>query len=101
LRSLRPFLGRANITGHTVQAIINTMSFYLRDLQADEHILGYKVDFRRSQNSPEEIRLGHITVAFAAEEPPVLRRITVQSSRYRPAIDAMVAQLERQLNIAA
>jgi phage tail sheath protein FI len=101
LRSLRPFLGRANITGHTVQAIINTMGFYLRDLQADEHILGYKVDFRRSQNSPEEIRLGHITVAFAAEEPPVLRRITVQSSRYRPAIDAMVAQLERQLNIAA
>ena len=101
LRALRIYLGRFNITGHTVQAVINTMGFFLRDLQADEHILGYKVNFKGSQNSAEEIRLGHITVGFAAEEPPVLRRIRVQSARYRPAIDAMVAQLERQLNIAA
>lgn len=101
LRALRTYLGRFNITGHTVQAIINTMGFFLRDLQANEHILGYKVNFKGSQNSAEQIRLGNLTVAFAAEEPPVLRKITTLSSRYRPAIDAMVATLERQLNLAA
>ena len=37
---------------------------------------------------------------FRAEEPPVLRKITLDSARYRPAIDAMVAALEQQLNIA-
>jgi uncharacterized protein len=101
IRVLRLFLGRFNITGHTVQAILNTMGFFLRDLQADEHILGFKVNFKGSQNSAEEIRLGHLTIGFAAEEPPPLRLITTESARYRPAIDAMVSQLERQLNIAA
>lgn len=100
IRALRSYLGRFNITGHTVQALLNTMGFFLRDLQADEHILGYKVNFRGSQNSAEEIRLGHLTIGFAAEEPPVLRLITTESARYRPAIDAMVLQLERQLNVA-
>jgi phage tail sheath protein FI len=100
LRALRFFLGRFNITGHTIQAIINTMGFFLRDLQADEHILGYRVNFKAASNSPEKIRQGKLTVGFAAEEPPVLRHIIVESARYRPAIDAMVAQLEAQLNLA-
>ncbi|WP_065755192.1 hypothetical protein [Bradyrhizobium paxllaeri] len=101
LRALRTYLGRFNISGHTVQAIVNTMNFFLRDLQAQDHILGYKVDFKGSYNSAEQIRLGHLTVGFAAEEPPVLRKITTLSARYRPAIDAMVSQLEQQLNLAA
>jgi phage tail sheath protein FI len=99
LRTYRTFLGRFNITGHTVQALLNTLRYFLRDLKADEHILGYTVSFNPDSNSPEEIRLGHLAVAFAAEEPPVLKRITVESSRYRPAIEAMVAQLEAQLNL--
>jgi len=100
LRTYRDFLGRWNIVGHTIQALLNTLGFFLRDLKADEHILGYRVNFNPDSNSPEKIRLGHLTVAFAAEEPPVLRRITVESSRYRPAIEAMVAQLESQLNLS-
>jgi hypothetical protein len=101
LRALRVYLGRQNITGHTVQAIINTIKFFLRDLQALDQILGFKVEFKGSYNSAEQIRLGHLTVAFAAEEPPVLRKITTLSARYRPAIDAMVQNLERTLNLAA
>src|SRR5262245_8451 len=101
LRSLRVYLGRANITGHTIQAILNTVGGFLRELQADEQILGYRMDFRQNVNSPEQIRLGHLTIGFKAEEPPVLKRISVESARYRPAIDAMVASLERQLSIAA
>ena len=101
LRSLRWFLGRYNIIGHTVQAIVQTMEFFLRDLQADQHILGYKVTFRSEGNSPEQIRLGHLTVGFKAEEPPVLKHLTIESSRYREAIDAMVADLATQLNLAA
>jgi phage tail sheath protein FI len=100
LRALRFFLGRYNIIGHTVQAILNTMQFFLRDLHADQHILGYKVNFRTEGNSPEQIRLGHLTVGFQAEEPPVLKHLTIESSRYREAIDAMVADLASQLNLA-
>jgi phage tail sheath protein FI len=101
LRALRYFLGRYNIIGHTVQAILNTMRFFLRDLQADQHILGYQVNFRTEGNSPEQIRLGHLTVGFKAEEPPVLKHITIESSRYREAIDSMVADLATQLNLAS
>ena len=53
--------------------------------------------YQGNLNSAEEIRLGHLTVSFAAEEPPVLKRITTMSARYKPAIDAMVAQLAEQL----
>jgi len=100
LRSLRYFLGRYNIIGHTVQAILNTMRFFLRDLHADQHILGYSVNFRTEGNTPEQIRLGKLTVGFKAEEPPVLKHITIESSRYREAIDAMVGDLASQLNLA-
>lgn len=100
LKTLRYFLGRYNIIGHTVQAILNTMQFFLRDLHADNHILGYKVNFRTEGNSPEQIRMGHLTVGFQAEEPPVLKHLTIESARYREAIDAMVSDLATQLNLA-
>jgi phage tail sheath protein FI len=100
LRALRWYLGRYNIVGHTVQAILNTMNFFLRDLQADNHILGYDVNFQTEGNSPEQIRLGHLTVGFKCEEPPVLKHLTIESARYREAIDAMVADLTTQLNLA-
>jgi len=101
LRALRYFLGRYNIIGHTVQAILNTMNYFLRDLHADQHILGYKVNFRTAGNSPEQIRLGHLTVGFAAEEPPVLKHLTIESARYRQAVDAMVSDLASQLNLSS
>lgn len=41
LRTLRFYLGRFNITGQTVQAVLNTIGFALRDLKADGDILGY------------------------------------------------------------
>ena len=99
IRSLRVYLGRFNITRPTIQAILNTMTSGLIDLQADQHILGFRVNFAGSKNSASEIRLGHLTVNFLAEEPPVLRRITIDSGRYAPAIDAMVSALEAQLNM--
>ena len=55
-----------------------------------EVLLGKRVTFRGNLNSAEEIRQGHLTIGFAAEEPTVLRRITTMSARYRPAIDSMV-----------
>jgi len=100
LRALRWYLGRYNIIGHTIHAILNTMKFFLRDLQADQHILGYQVNFKTEGNSPEQIRLGKLTVGFKAEEPPVLKHLTIESSRYREAIDAMVADLASQLNLS-
>jgi len=99
IKALRFFLGRYNIVGHTIVAILQTMRYFLRDLHADQHILGYRVTFRTEGNSAEQIRLGHLTVGFKAEEPPVLRLLIIESARYRDAIDAMIADVAAQLNL--
>ena len=99
--ALRTYLGRSNIDRQTVVNVIATMRSFLSILKAQMHIIGYTCDFQGAQNSAEEIRLGHLTVSFAAEEPPPLVRITTMSARYRPAIDIMVMELERQLNLQA
>lgn len=93
LKRWRTRLGKSNINIQTVDDVQNDAKFWLRDLKADEHILGYRVGFEASKNSPETIRLGRIRVFFAAEEPPVLRRIDVDSRRYRPALDALIDEL--------
>lgn len=98
--ALRTYLGRQNIDRQTIVNILTTIQSFLNTLTARQQILGARVDFKGSLNSAEEIRLGHLTVGFSAEEPPVLRRITTMSARYRPAIDSMVASLEAQLNLS-
>lgn len=97
IRALRYYLGRFNITGQTVQVVINEMRQVLSYLKARDNLIGYKIGFSGSLNSTDEIRKGNITISFAAEEPSVLRKITSQGSRYRPAVDALIAQLEAQL----
>ena len=98
LRTLRFYLGRFNLTGQTIQAVLNTMGFAMRDLKADGDILGYEVKFTRAQNSAEELRQGRFTVNFAAEEAPVLRYLGIQSARYRPALDALLDDLLAQVD---
>ena len=97
--ALRTYLGRSNITRQTVRNVLATVDHFLSSLVAMDVLLGKQVTFRGNMNSAEEIRLGHLTIGFAAEEPTVLRRITTMSARYRPAIDSMVSQLEQELNI--
>lgn len=99
IRTLRYYLGRFNITSQTIQSVLNTMEFALRDLKAGQHILGYKVGFTKDQNSPENLRLGKFAIRFAAEEPPVLRHIVMESARYRPALETMLDELLTQLEI--
>ncbi len=101
IKTLRFYLGKFNITGHTITAVLNTMKFALRDLQAQGDILGFKVGFARDKNSPEQLRLGRFTVSFAAEEPAPLRHLTVESARYRPALDLLLDDLLAQLDANA
>lgn len=100
LQTLRFYLGRYNITYQTIDAIRQTMVNALEGLKAFQHILGYKVDFRGEHNSADELRLGHVKIQFAAEEPPVLRKLTIRSLRYRPALDDLVANIVQQLETA-
>lgn len=93
MAAVRTYLGRFNITRQTVESVLNTIKLGLDDLQAEGAILGHRVTFRASDNSPEDLRAGSITVLFEAEEAPVLRRITLKSARYRPALDALIADL--------
>lgn len=98
LRTLRFYLGRFNITGQTIEAVTNTMKSALRDLQAEGDILGFRVYFERDLNSPENLRAGRFVVNFDAEEAPVLRHLGVRSSRYRPALDALLNDLVATIN---
>jgi hypothetical protein len=96
--ALRTYLGVDNIDRQTVTAVIGTMESFLAQLTALQQILGFSVNFQGSLNTAAEIRLGHVTVSYAAEPPPVLRLITVMASRYAPAIDTLVSQLATELN---
>lgn len=101
MASVKFYLGRFNITRQTVEAILNSVKTILDGLVADGAILGHRVSFRESDNSPEDLRAGQITVLFEAEEAPVLRRITLRSARYRPALEALIADLAAQSGAAA
>jgi hypothetical protein len=98
---LRTYLGRSNIDRQTITNVITTINGFLFTLKARQQIIDGKASFNGSFNTADQIRLGHLTVGFAAEEAPVLKLITTMSARYKPAIDQMVAQLEQQLNISA
>lgn len=101
LRTFRYYLGRFNISGQTIEAILQSGRSMLRDLQAQGAILGFDFNFLRDQNSPDNLRLGRFKLSFAAEEAPVLRFLGVSSARYRPALDALLDDLVAQLDIAA
>jgi len=96
--ALRTYLGRSNIDRQTITNVYTTIKDFLGTLKARQQIIDFKVDFLGSQNTADQIRLGHLTVQFEAEEPPVLKVITTMSARYKPAIDTMVAELAQQLN---
>lgn len=96
MRATRYYLGKYNINGHTIQAVINTAKFWLRDLAADDHILGYDVGFEPNKNSPENLRLGRFRYFFKAEEAPVLKRVDADSMRHREALTEMLEELLEQ-----
>lgn len=93
----RQFLGR-RITADIVEAWLNSLRFMLRDHKADDDILGYDVQFRPDRNSPEQIRLGHLTVNLAIEPAPAFKRADHEVRRYRPAVEGLVAEIVARLN---
>lgn len=102
LRTLKFYLGKFNLTGQTIQAVLNTMNSILRDLKAEGCILDYKpTTFERDQNSPEELRKGRFKLLFQAEEAPVFRYLGLRSARYRPALDTLLDDLLAQMDTAA
>ena len=96
-KTVRYYLGRYNITEQVVQTIINTMDGYLSRLRADRDILDFRISFDEDQNTPEELRLGFITIGFQAEEPPPLRKVTMKSRRYREALTELVTTISETL----
>lgn len=99
MKITRQFLGK-KITGDLVEAWLNSMRFVLRDHQADDDILGYKVDFRADKNSPEQIRLGHLTVNLGIEPAPAFKVANHEVRRYRPAVEGLVADIIARLAAA-
>jgi phage tail sheath protein FI len=101
MRMVRSMLGRNNIDAQSVVALVTSIRLLLRDFKADGHILGYSAEFHGSDNSRAQILLGRLKIRYRAEEPPVLRRVTLMSGRMHEAVDALVQDLESNLNLAA
>ncbi|WP_274626582.1 phage tail protein [Arvimicrobium flavum] len=93
----RQFLGRKTTADHA-EAWLNSLRFMLRDHNADDDILGYDVKFLASKNSPEEIRLGHLTVNLGIEPAPAFKVANHEIRRYRPAVEGLVAEIIARMN---
>jgi len=96
----RTFLGR-KVTADTVEAWLNSLKFMLRDHKADNDILGYDLQFRADKNSPEQIRLGHLTVNLGIEPAPAFKVANHEVRRYRPAVEGLVSDILARLNAVA
>lgn len=95
----RQFLGK-RVTADLVEAWLNSMKFVLRDHKAADEILGYQVDFRKDKNSPEQIRLGELTVNLGIEPAPAFKRAHHEVRRYRPAVEGLVNEIIARLDRA-
>jgi len=101
VRGVRVMLGRENIDGQSVQKLVNTLRFMLRDFKAANQILGYEVKFVGNDNSRANILLGKLQIRFRAEEPPVMRQVTILSGRMPEAVDTLISDLENATAIVA
>ncbi len=93
----RQFLG-PKITADAAEAWINSIRFMLRDHKVDDDILGSDVQFLADRNSPEEIRLGHLTVNIGIEPAPAFKLANHEVRRYRPAVEGLVAEIVARLS---
>ncbi|HEX5933050.1 MAG TPA: phage tail protein [Pseudorhizobium sp.] len=93
----RQFLGR-KISASQTEAWLNSLKFMLRDHTADEDILGADLKFRADKNSPEEIRLGHLTVNLGIEPAPAFKVARHEVRRYRDAVDGLVNDIIARLS---
>ncbi|WP_062111154.1 phage tail protein [Aureimonas sp. AU40] len=97
----RRFLGQ-KITVDMAEAYVNSILFMLRDHKAAGDILGYdRKVFIPDQNSPENIRLGRIKLDLGIEPAPVFKQAAIDLRRYRPAVEALVADIVARLNTVA
>ena len=96
----RQYLGK-KISADGVEAWINSIKFMLRDHKVDQDIIGYDVQFRADKNSPESIRLGHLTVNLGIEPVPAFKLANHEVASYRPALDALVGEIIARLNSVA
>ncbi|WP_282046299.1 phage tail protein [Roseibium album] len=93
------FLGR-RIAADTVEAWINSISFMLRDHVNQGDILGYSPKdkmFKASQNSPNNIRLGTLSLDIEIEPAPVFKVAQHEIRRYLPALEGMVNEIIARL----
>lgn len=98
----RQFLGR-KMSPSLVESWISSIVFMLRDHQAANDILGYSPRgemFLADKNSPENIRLGQLTVNLGIEPAPSFKLANHEIRRYRPAVEGLVADIIARLSTA-
>jgi len=100
MRLTRHFLG-SKISANVAEAWVNSLKFNLRDHKAATDILGYKVEFKASQNSPEPVRDGQLAIDLGIEEAPVFRVAKRNVRRYRQAVNDLVADIAARVNASA
>lgn len=96
LKSIRLRLGIENVTPASVDAVLRDMQAVGSYLISKRAIVGFKVDFEKSRNSPNELRQGRFVVSYAQEEPAPIARVTVDSKPFYQALEVELATLVAQ-----
>ncbi len=100
----RQFLGRNKIAVDMAEAWINSIAYALRDHKAAGRILGYTPKsqmFKASLYSPENIRLGTLSLQIGIENAPAFKLANHTITPWRPAVEGLVQDIVARLDQAA
>ena len=99
----RQFLGK-RITVDLAEAWINSIAYAMRDHKAAGRLLGYTPKsqmFKANLNSPENIRLGTLSLKIGIENAPAFKLANHTITPWRPAVEGLVQDIVARLDQAA
>ena len=98
LKTLRDFLGKYNLSGHTMVAWAQTIEDILRMAFNEGHIAGFKVDMPANRNPATALAGGELTTVFDAQPFPVFKRGRLIHRPYRAALTTTLEAARRRLD---
>lgn len=98
LKTLRDFLGKYNLTGHTMVAFAQTVEDILRAVRNEGHIAGFEVSLPAARNAATALADGELTTVFRAQPFPIFKRGRLIHKPYRAALTTTLEAARRRLD---
>lgn len=92
VKAIRNMLGGNNLTLHSVQSVLNTMTIVMGQMP-DDAVVGWQIGFKPASNSAANLRLGKFTVFLNDEEAAPICVVQIDRALYSGALTAELASL--------